>query len=193
MLKWFALKVLNIQFRPDLMKLFALKSLNINFGRIFQMIFAADGATIVFLRNRFCLWWQMQDPQKLPKHCQSSQTQTSQTTTLAESEVEKVPSYDSVERHPPTRLDWPVHPHISLLPSQQGGKSEGKSDWSKLQPNHQKSQVFPKIWLPASFENSPPAPLLKGSKLFREVYQPDPNWSHFLSLVIPNNYKSEMH
>ena len=34
---------------------------------------------------------------------------------------------------------------------------------------------------------------LKGSKLFREVYQAGPNWRYFLSLLIPNNYKSEMH
>ena len=189
MLKWFALKVLNIQFRPDLMKWFALKSLNINFVHICHR----------WHHHYFLLEtdFDRQDPKNF----------------LNAAKVHKIPDQhfsrirdwkgplDSVEppkEHPPGLIDLFI-PHISLLPSQQGGNSDGKSNWSKLhhlQPNHQASQVFPKIWLPASLENlrsSPPLCNAQRFKVVSESLSTGPNWSHFLSLLIPNNYKSEMH
>ena len=194
MLKWFALKVLNIQFRPDLMKWFALKSLNINFGHISQIIFARDDNSIISVHETNVK--SLPDPKNF---LNASMVNKNPRPTLKQKQRWKKSPLSQMNP-PRSPMAWLAcsSPQISLLWSQQG-YSGGKSNWSKLnhlQLNHRPSQVFatPKCQDLTSRRSSKLALLLlKGSKLFRKVYQPAPNWRYFLSLVIPNNYKSEMH
>ena len=191
MLKWFAVKVLNIQFRPDLMKWFALKSLNINFVHICHR----------WHHHYFLLETdfdrQMQDPKNFLKAAKAHKIPDRHFSRIR---VWKGPLIQlSPQRSTP--LAWltcssPIVACYQVNKEAIQTENQIEANSTIFNPIIQVSQVFPKIWLPASLENlrsSPPLCNAQRFKVVSESLSTGPNWSHFLSLLIPNNYKSEMH